>query len=146
MNPVPDILHDVWIQSKVEDVFRGVATPAGLDRWWTLKSSGTPALGNTYELWFGPRFDWRAKVTACQLYLGFELELTDALPEWVGSRVRFELEPRDGGTCLHFSHSGWPELSEHFRVSSYCWAMYLRILRRYIEYGETVTYTDRLSA
>lgn len=142
---VSEILHDVWIQSKVEDVFRGVATPAGLDKWWTLKSAGSPATGNTYELWFGPRYDWRAKVTACQTFVEFELEFTEALPDWVGSRVHFLLEPRDGGTCLHFAHRGWPKVTEQFRVSSFCWAMYLRILRRNIEYGETVPYTDRLS-
>ena len=143
---MPDILHDVWIQSNAEDVFRGIATPAGLDRWWTLKSTGTPKVGNVYELLFGPRFDWRATVTKCETRLEFELEVTDALPDWIGTRVHFQLEPRDGGTSLYFAHRGWPEVSEHFRVSSFCWAMYLRILRRYIEYGETVPYTDRLSA
>ncbi|HEY4303090.1 MAG TPA: SRPBCC domain-containing protein [Gemmatimonadaceae bacterium] len=141
-----DILHDVWIQSKVEDVFRGIATPAGLDRWWTLKSSGTAKVDDTFELWFGPRYDWRAKVTTCQLNIEFELELTDAVPDWVGTRVHFLLEPKDGGTSLHFAHRGWAEVTDHYRVSNFCWAMYLRILRRYIEYGETVPYTDRLSA
>jgi uncharacterized protein YndB with AHSA1/START domain len=143
---MPDILHDVWIQSKIEDVFRGITTPEGLDRWWTLKSTGTPEVGSTYELWFGPRHDWRARVTAYRARMEFDLEVTDASPDWVGTHVHFELEPRDGGTCLHFAHRGWPEMSEHFRVSSYCWAMYLRILRRYIEYGEKVSYTDRLGA
>ena len=33
---------------------------------------------------------------------------------------------------------------EHYRISNCCWAMYLRILRRYLEYGETVSYEDRL--
>jgi uncharacterized protein YndB with AHSA1/START domain len=32
----------------------------------------------------------------------------------------------------------------HYRVSCYCWAMYLRILKRYLEHGETVPYAKRL--
>ncbi len=33
---------------------------------------------------------------------------------------------------------------EHYRISCYCWAMYLRILKRYLEHGETVQYARRL--
>ncbi len=46
---------------------------------------------------------------------------------------------------VSFYHMGWPENNEHFRISCYCWAMYLRILKRYIEYGEKVPYKSRLS-
>jgi hypothetical protein len=35
-------------------------------------------------------------------------------------------------------------MDDEFRRSSYCWAMYLRILRRYLEHGETVPYERRL--
>ena len=37
-----------------------------------------------------------------------------------------------------------PVLSEHYRISSYCWAIYLRVLRRYLEHGERVAYEQRL--
>jgi Activator of Hsp90 ATPase homolog 1-like protein len=30
------------------------------------------------------------------------------------------------------------------KISSYCWAMYLRILKRYVEFGEEVPYEKRL--
>ena len=33
---------------------------------------------------------------------------------------------------------------EFYRVSCNCWAMYLRILRRYLEHGEIVPYDVRL--
>ena len=41
---------------------------------------------------------------------------------------------------------GWPSANEHCRISSYCWAMYLRILRRFLEHGEVVPYEARLEA
>ncbi len=58
------------------------------------------------------------------------------------------LEPEGGGarTRVQFRHNGWPHVNEHFRVSSYCWALYLRLLRRHVELGETVPYEDRLDA
>ncbi|MBI3448600.1 MAG: hypothetical protein HY049_06775 [Acidobacteria bacterium] len=45
---------------------------------------------------------------------------------------------------MRFHHTGWPTANEHWRVSCYCWAMYLRLMRRFIEHGETVPYEDRL--
>jgi hypothetical protein len=47
---------------------------------------------------------------------------------------------------VYFYHLCWPEANEHWRVSNYCWAMYLRILKRYLESGESVAYEKRLDA
>ena len=58
--------------------------------------------------------------------------------------VGIDLEPREQGTWVRFSHRGWPEASEHYRVSCHCWAMYLRVLRRSLEEGESVPYERRL--
>jgi len=72
--------------------------------------------------------------------------MTEANEDWTGSRVGFILEPTSNGTLLRFHHNGWPSVNEHYRVSCHCWAMYLRILRRYLEHGEEVAYEDRLDA
>jgi hypothetical protein len=62
------------------------------------------------------------------------------------SRVGFALEDLGNGrTWVRFHHTGWPDAGEHYRTSSHCWALYLRILRRFVEHGETVPYADRLS-
>jgi uncharacterized protein YndB with AHSA1/START domain len=127
-------------------VFEAVSTPAGLDRWWSLRSGGAPEPGAAWVLDFGlGHDDWRARVSACRAPRTFELELVRAMPDWVGTRVRFELEESAGGnTRLRFAHAGWPAVTEHYRVSSYCWAMYLRLLRRNVETGEVVPYAQRL--
>jgi uncharacterized protein YndB with AHSA1/START domain len=141
---MPDILHDLPIAALPGRVFEAVSTPAGLDQWWTKRSSGEALEGREFRLYFGPEHDWRARVTRCVTGSEFELELVRAEDEWTGTRVGFQLEPRDASTWVRFYHRGWPKANEHFRISSNCWAMYLRILRRYLEHGETVAYEDRL--
>ena len=47
-------------------------------------------------------------------------------------------------TQVRFRHVGWPSTNDHYRISCYCWAAYLRILRRYLEHGERVPYEKRL--
>lgn len=140
---MPDISHDFPISAPAERVFQAVSTPTGLDTWWTKRSSGEPAEGEEYQLWFGPEYDWRAVVSRCVPNTEFELTLTSAHEDWRGTRVGFLLEEKDGATHVRFHHSGWAEADDHYRGSCYCWAMYLRLLRRYVETGETVPYEDR---
>ena len=76
----------------------------------------------------------------------FELRITRADEDWTGTLVGFSLEEEGGGTKVSFSHRGWPGPNAHFRRSSYCWAMYLRVLKRFVEAGETVEYEKRTGA
>jgi uncharacterized protein YndB with AHSA1/START domain len=143
---MPDIAFDFPVHAPAAEVFARFATPAGLASWWTLRTQGTPSLGETWHLDFGPGFDWRARVTACQPPSLFELTLTHSMDDWLGSRVRVELEEADGTTSVRFRHAGWPAESDHFRTSSFCWAMYLRHMRRHAETGIVVPYHERLDA
>ena len=139
-----DILHDFPIGVPVASVFAAVSSPAGLDAWWTKRSAGKPVEGAEYDLHFGDGYDWRARVTKCTPDEHFELELTEADDDWKGTRIGFQLEERDTGTWVRFHHVGWPADNEHYRGSCYCWAMYLRVLRRHLEHGESVPYAERL--
>lgn len=139
-----DIRHDFPIAAPADRVFRAAATPEGLDAWWTLRSAGTPAVGAEYQLYFGPDYDWRAVVIRCEPRAAIEWRLTRAAPDWMDSRVGLELSESGGITQVRFHHTGWPEVSDHYRTSCFCWAMYLRILKRYVEHGETVPYERRL--
>ncbi|NIP59638.1 MAG: SRPBCC domain-containing protein [Gemmatimonadetes bacterium] len=141
-----DIYHDFPIRAEPDRVFEAVSTPDGLDRWWTKRSSGEPVEGAEYQLGFGPEHDWRARLRRVVPDREIEYEIVGADEDWTGTRVGFRLEDRGGTTQVRFHHTGWPDPDEHYRVSSYCWAMYLRILRRYLEEGEEVRYEERLDA
>lgn len=142
-----DILHDMNVRAPINRVFDAVATPGGLDEWWTERSSGSPELGAEYVLEFTPEYVWRAEVTKCDAPREFELTITEALDDWIGTKVGFTLsESADGTTLLCFRHSGWAEASAHFRNSSFCWALYLRVMREFVEKGKRVPYADRYSA
>ncbi len=140
-----DIFHDFPIKAPMSEVFRAVSTPAGLDSWWTKQSSGEPSPGAEYELGFGPDFDWRAVVSKSIPDTEFELEITRSMDDWLGTRIGFRLEETNGITNVRFHHTGWPDADDHYRTSSFCWAMYLRLLGRHVETGEVVPYDDRLS-
>lgn len=142
-----DIIHELTVKARPEQVFEMMATPQGVARWWTKTSAGEPRQGAEYALGFGPEYDWRGRVMRYVPGSAFELEMTKAHPDWVGTRVGCELRPEaKDSTRVRFYHMGWPAENEHWRVSCYCWAMYLRVMRRYLEHGETVPYEQCIDA
>lgn len=140
-----DILQDFPIAASAARVYEAVSEPRLLDEWWTLRSSGRAAVGAAYDLDFGPGYHWNAVVTKAAPGTAFELRLTSADADWTDSLVGFELEPAGETTRVRFYHRGWPSANDHYRTSCHCWALYLRILRRHVEFGETVPYDDRLN-
>jgi uncharacterized protein YndB with AHSA1/START domain len=141
---MPDIFHSFQIAATAERIFETVSTPEGLDQWWTQTSKGKPALDQTFELNFGPAYQWKAVVTKINPDSEFEFTIKDSDPDWFNTKVGFALQPDAGITNVNFYHTGWPKANEHYRISSFCWAMYLRLLKRYIEFGEKTPYEKRL--
>ena len=139
-----DLFHYFPINAPLEKVYEAVSTPKGLNIWWSKSSVGKPSQGDTYKLSFGPEYNWTAVVSKYVLNKEFELQFTNSDKDWNGSKVGFTLNNRDDITEVHFYHMGWKEDNEHYRISNYCWAMYLRILKRHLEFGEEVPYEDRL--
>src|SRR5438094_115529 len=60
---MPDILQDFPIKADAGPVFEAVSSAEGLDHWWTETCSGQARLGASFDLGFGPDYQWRAKVT-----------------------------------------------------------------------------------
>ena len=73
---MPDILQDFPIAATPERVFDAVRSPKLLDEWWTLRSTGHPAVGTSYDLDFGPDYRWKAEVTKADRGAAFELRMT----------------------------------------------------------------------
>ena len=143
---MPDIFHMFPIEASADKVFEGMSTARGLDNWWTKNSEATRTRGATYTLDFGPQYIWKAIVTKLDDNKEFELQMTEAHEDWLNTKIGFSLNDREHNvTEVNFYHIGWPTNNEHYKISCYCWAMYLRILKRYIEYGEQVPYEKRLS-
>ena len=141
---MPDILHDFPIHAPIDRVFEAISTSGGLDQWWTKRSAGTAAPGAEYQLWFGPEYDWRGVLCKCSPPAELEYRMVRADGDWMGTRVGFRLREEGGVTQVRFYHADWPDAGDHYRTSTFCWAMYLRILRRYLEAGERVPYERRL--
>lgn len=120
------------------------ASPSGLSEWWTLTADGAPRTGATYGFDFGPGYAWEGVLTAFEPGHWIEWQLTVADADWEHTRVGVRLSVSGDSTVMDFYHTGWQEANEHYRTTNCCWASYLRVLRRFLEHGERVPYTERL--
>lgn len=131
------------IRGTSSSVFEAITSAKGLNAWWTLEAAGQPQLGSSYRLYFGPGYDWLAEVTECTAGRSVEWTVTSADADWTGTRVSVRLEDLGNRVLVRFCHAGWAQCNDHFRRSTYCWAMYLRLLKRYVEHGVIVPYHER---
>jgi uncharacterized protein YndB with AHSA1/START domain len=139
-----DIFHYFPINASPEKVFECISTPKGIDTWWSEEAKGKVGLREVYELFFGEDYHWAGIVSKYTPSTEFELTMTKSDDDWAGSKLGFRLIDKDRFTQVEFYHIGWKEDNEHYRISNYCWAMYLRLLKRYIEHNEQVPYEQRL--
>jgi hypothetical protein len=101
-----DILQEFTIKVPRERVFEAMATPPGLDRWWTKSSTGEAKENAEYELSFGPGLRLAGK--SHTLYCGVSIRAShhpstsrlDGHTRGLLSRTR---EP-DRDACPPFSH------------------------------------------
>lgn len=137
------IYHNLFIKAPRQKVFDAVTLPEHLNNWWSLKSSGRPVLRETYNLNFTNMYDWYCDVVACMPNESFHLKMTKSDKDWNPTTFGFELEEKDNGTYVKFSHVNWPEENDHLKHSSFCWALLLNGLKNYIEKGIVIPFEER---
>ena len=141
---MPNIHHEFPVTGSRQHVFEAITRPGGLNAWWTLRASGIPEKSARYTFDFGPGYVWTGIVVACEAPDHIEWRFVDASPDWVDTRLSFTLEESNGTTTVRFAHTRWRAATQHYRVTSFCWAMYLRHLKRYVEIGCIIPYGARL--
>ena len=137
------IHHDLVIKAPISKVFAAISEPEQLEHWWPLKCEGKPEEGATYNLFFGPEYNWFGVVTHIEPNISFHIKMTKSDADWDPTSFGFDLKETELGVKLGFWHVGWPECNTHFKRSSYCWAMLLKGLKDYLEKGIIVPFEDR---
>ena len=129
-----DILHRVGIKAAPEAVYQGITTRDGLAGWWTTNTTGDSTPGGVIQFRFGAGgFDM--KVIDLEPSKRVLWEVVDGPPEWIGTRVVWDLKQEDDYTIILFKHEGWAEPVEFMHHCSTKWAVFLLSLKSLIETG-----------
>ena len=130
-----DILHRVGATAPLDQVYAALATVEGIAGWWTTDTTGSSEAGGTVVVRFGDVGGFDLKVVDVQPDALVLWEVVDGPQEWIGTRIRFELEREDGFTIVLFRHEGWSEPVEFMYHCSTKWATFLMSLKQLVETG-----------
>ncbi len=133
---MPDILHKVGIKGvSPPDVYKMLATVAGLSRWWTGDTSGDERLNGVLKFRFGANgFDM--KVLELQPDARVLWQVVEGPEDWLHTKIGFEVKPNGEWTTILFKHEGWKEPTEFMHHCSTKWAVFLLNLKSILETGK----------
>ena len=137
------ILHDVTIKAPAAKIFDAITQPRALENWWPLRCSTDNQTPATYNFYFTDEYDWYGVVSKVEKNKSFHIRMTQSDEDWAPTTFGFDLEDANGLVLVKFHHSGWQSTNHHFRRTSYCWAILLHGLKRYIEEGHIIPFEER---
>ena len=138
-----NIYHNFEVKSDARRVFEAFSEPKHLVHWWPQKCEGTPQLGGVYNLFFTEEYDWQAEVVRNEPYKSIYFSMLKSDQDWASTTFGIDLEEKADSTYVRFFHKDWPEENDHFKHSSFCWALLLKGLKNYVEKGVIIPFEDR---
>jgi uncharacterized protein YndB with AHSA1/START domain len=148
-----DFVIETNFAATPESLYQALATREGIAGWWTKFTSFDDRLGSIAEMRF-PEAGFYAKFKVLVLTPSklVQWECLDSmhpeksgfadLAEWNGTKVRFEITPRDGERCkLTFTHEGLVPRLECNETCRSIWSFYIGTsLRGLLEKGRGEPY------
>ena len=119
---MPNILHQIQINSTPEHVFDLIVSSEGLRSWWTHDVEAEPVEGSVAVFGFNERATvLRMRIE--ELVAGRRVKWTcmGDPDEWERTEVEFHLAPKEGGVLLHFAHRGWRSLGGEYAKCNTTW-------------------------
>jgi hypothetical protein len=138
------IYHDLLIHTSTKKLFSAVSKPEELIHWWPLKCSGEEKLNAEYNLNFTDAYNWFGKVVYYKPNTSFHIQMTGSNEDWNPTSFGFDIEEISNNKVqLHFWHKNWQDCNAEFKQSSFCWAMLLNGLKKYVEKGIVIPFNER---
>lgn len=130
---MPDIRHLVFIQSTPEKIYTAITTQQGIASWWSVSNNAVPEEGNVYRISFGGDYYKEIKVEELVPDKKVVWQIVHAHPEWLNTKVIFDISMGKNSAELRFSHSGWKGYTDMFAQCNHHWGIYLQNLKVYTE-------------
>ena len=138
-----DILHQIPIAAAPKRVLVAITTQGGLRKWWTADCEAKPEVGAVDVFRFedgAVEFRFQVDEQTPSHVAWTCVEGPKVPPEWVGTRVVFDLSPDGTGTVLRFGHLGWRSVDGGYAQCNTVWGELMHRLRTQAEGKPTEPY------
>ena len=128
------ILFRFDVDAAPQVVLEALKTTEGIKGFWTSRAEVPHEVGETLELGFPVAplpFDLRLDQSDDRT-VAWRTESFP--PHWVGTTIRWDVEPRDEGSTVNFRHDGFTE-DGHAGHAAFTWGQIMMQLKQYAESG-----------
>jgi uncharacterized protein YndB with AHSA1/START domain len=133
---MPDIVHQLNIAAPPDRVYNAITEQQGLAGWWTPDATAKAEAGSLAEFRFlDGQAVIRLEVATLEPNRAVRWRIREAMPEWAGTHITWDLAPADGGTTVRFGHRNYPSTEGSFASVNFHWAWHLISLKDYLETG-----------
>ena len=129
------IKHLFHINASQEKVYDALTTIKGLSNWWTNQSTGDTDIGGVIQFRFG-EFGNDMKVITLKPNEAVAWECVAGAPDWIGTKITFNLDSNEGKTRVRFEQAGWKETSDFYAACCFSWGRYMESLRQLCHTGK----------
>ncbi len=134
-----DILHRIGVEAPLSKVHEAIATRKGVSGWWTEDVTGDEQPNGVLIFRFGK--DGGCSMKVLELSNRRVLwECVAGAPEWLGTRLSFDLSEQDGESIVLFAQRGWKEPVEFMHACSTKWGVFMLSLKALVETGRGTPY------
>lgn len=126
---MPDIRHLVFIKSTPEKIYEAITTQKGIASWWSIHNNAKKEVGSIYKISFGGDYYKEIKIAELVPDKKVIWEILNATPEWINTKVEFDISMGKETAELRFNHSGWKEYTDMFAQCNHHWGVYLENLK-----------------
>jgi len=137
-----DIFHQVMIKADKQVIYHAITTQGGLSGWWSVKTIARAEKGFVNVFRFGNTITNRMEVTRLKQNRCVEWICIDSVPEWIGTRIIFEIREKDGVCFLNFHQNGYREANDFYANCNYNWGRYMGSLKSLCETGKGAPFND----
>ena len=139
---MPDIRHLVFIKSTPAKIYTAITTQQGIASWLSVHNNAKPETGSIYRISFGGDYYKGIKINELVPDQRVVWDILDATPEWINTKVTFDISMGKDSAELRFNHSGWKEYTDMFTQCSYHWAVYPANLKVFTEKKKTFALSE----
>jgi uncharacterized protein YndB with AHSA1/START domain len=143
--PSEDYQRTIRVQAAPDALFDALTTVSGLSAWWT-RATGSGDAGGELKFHFDHPEPCVMRVDQATRPRSVHWTTTtcDFLPDWVGTRPTFTIDPVDGDASeLRFRHHGLTAELDCIEQCTRGWDHFLDSLRQYVEVGRGMPHGSR---
>ncbi|MDH5731167.1 MAG: SRPBCC domain-containing protein [Gammaproteobacteria bacterium] len=128
------ITHQLGINSEPQQLTQALSELDGLASWWTQQVSGNGCADGVLQFRFnGEGFDMKVMQMDERLV---KWRCIGGPDEWIDTEIIFDIQVKESGSELFFTHKGWESETPFHYHCSMKWAVFLLSLKTYLETGK----------